>query len=128
MAAPPAPEVTQRMPVSAIPRPVSRMRYVRMMSVPLYDVPGFWLVVRQELHLQHVLHNVKSRVSAFLALGCCIATPPRPRGLVRVSPLRPILRPQWQGRLTPTIPDAATAAATDGRSVPVAVVSTCSNR
>src|SRR5262245_31048798 len=127
MAAPPAPEVMQRMPVSAIPRPVSRMRYVRMMSVPLFGVLGFWLVVRQELHLQDVLHNVKSRVSAFLALGCCIAMPPR-RGLVRVSPLRPILRPLWQGRLTPTIPDAATAAATEGRSVPVAVVSTCSNR
>src|SRR5215471_1673945 len=39
MAAPPAPEVAQRMPVSAIPRPVNRMRYVRMMSVPLFDVP-----------------------------------------------------------------------------------------
>jgi len=32
--------------------------------------------VRQELHLQDVLHNVKSRVSAFLALGCCIAMAP----------------------------------------------------
>src|SRR5215510_15378895 len=85
MAAPPAPEVMQRMPVSAIPRPVSRMRYVRMMSVPLFGVLGFWLVVRQELHLQDVLHNVKSRVSAFLALGCCIAMAPRLRGRVQVK-------------------------------------------
>src|SRR5215831_20663189 len=85
MAAPPAPEVAQRMQVTAIPRPVSRMRYVRMMSFLCLTFPGFWLVVRQELHLQDVLHNVKSRVSAFLALGCCIAMAPRLRGRVQVK-------------------------------------------
>src|SRR5215470_6290517 len=39
MTTPRGPEVAQRMPVSAIPRPVNRLRYVRMMSVPLFDVP-----------------------------------------------------------------------------------------